>query len=152
MNTLHIRRHPSREKIASLTDVLGYRNPDVVDRIEHDHRLTAHAADLLFRDTIRFLYLAGATGARGLTPTKSIDKGWHSFLMFTRDYAEFCDAYFHRFIHHEPRRRCDPPLEGNRSAATFDLARRHFGRSLSSNWNYDLQTASCKDCEADCKG
>ena len=32
-----------------------------------------------------------------------IDDMWHTFLMFTEDYANFCERYFGRFIHHSPR-------------------------------------------------
>ena len=27
---------------------------------------------------------------------------WHTFLLFTRDYADFCARYFGFFLHHAP--------------------------------------------------
>ena len=31
-----------------------------------------------------------------------IDEMWHTFILFTRDYHNFCYKYFSRFIHHTP--------------------------------------------------
>jgi hypothetical protein len=31
-----------------------------------------------------------------------VDRLWHVFLTFTRDYAAFCQAVAGRFIHHRP--------------------------------------------------
>jgi hypothetical protein len=135
---------------ASVREVLAYSNPDIVERIARDYGMTVEQAEPVFRDTIRFLYLAGATDARTLAPTKIIDKGWHSFLLFTRDYAEFCDRYFGHFIHHAPRRSSDPPPKVNHLAATFEVARQFFGPSLSSNWSYDIEAADCQKCTSQC--
>jgi hypothetical protein len=27
---------------------------------------------------------------------------WHTFLLFTMDYADFCERYFGHFLHHVP--------------------------------------------------
>ncbi|MGE3611766.1 MAG: hypothetical protein AB7I27_19410 [Bacteriovoracaceae bacterium] len=27
---------------------------------------------------------------------------WHIFLLYTKDYMEFCDKYFKQYIHHLP--------------------------------------------------
>ncbi len=40
----------------------------------------------------------------GMAPL--VDIGWHTFLLYTREYAEFCDKVGGRFIHHSP---CDVP-------------------------------------------
>jgi hypothetical protein len=36
-----------------------------------------------------------------------IDMMWHTFLLFTRDYARFCRTYFGFFVHHQPRTRVE---------------------------------------------
>jgi hypothetical protein len=140
-----------RPSASPLSEVLAYNNPDVIDRISREHQMPMEAAASVFRDTVRFLYLAGATDARHIAPTKNIDKGWHAFLMFTRDYADFCQTYFGRFIHHEPRRRGDAAPKVNHLAVTFDLARQFFGPSLSDNWSYDIHAiADCQKCTSQC--
>ena len=32
-----------------------------------------------------------------------LDEMWHTFLLFTRDYADFCERYFGFFLHHIPQ-------------------------------------------------
>jgi hypothetical protein len=35
-------------------------------------------------------------------PSKLVDECWHVFICDTRSYAQFCEAVFGRFLHHEP--------------------------------------------------
>lgn len=48
-------------------------------------------------------FLAAAAGARQpLSPSGVVDVGWHTFILHTRDYADFCQRLAGRFLHHEP--------------------------------------------------
>ncbi|MFD9889200.1 glycine-rich domain-containing protein [Amycolatopsis sp. NPDC059027] len=38
-----------------------------------------------------------------LSPSVQVDIGWHTFLMYTREYREFCTKVAGRFIDHEPQ-------------------------------------------------
>ena len=79
-------------------NTLGYKNERVVQRIAKDEKITLREADDIFDETVDWL----ANSAAESKPTKRVDAGWHTFLLFTRDYAEFCEHYFKRFVHHEP--------------------------------------------------
>ncbi len=35
-------------------------------------------------------------------PSKVVDIAWHEFILFTREYEEFCHQEFGRFLHHTP--------------------------------------------------
>lgn len=35
-------------------------------------------------------------------PSRVVDDLWHEFILFTRDYANFCQLAFGRFLHHTP--------------------------------------------------
>lgn len=39
---------------------------------------------------------------------KEIDDMWHTFLLFTQDYTDFCQKYFSGFIHHVPNMKNKP--------------------------------------------
>lgn len=41
--------------------------------------------------------------AVGFSPSKMVDIGWHTFLLYTEAYADFCRKIAGRFIHHYPR-------------------------------------------------
>jgi hypothetical protein len=93
-----------------LDDVLAYRHPGVLRRYCKEHDASEHEAEEVFRETLKWLYLchkAAANGADGIacaiTPElEKVDWMWHTFLLFTRDYADFCHRYFDTFIHHVP--------------------------------------------------
>lgn len=126
---------------ASLDEVMAYRNDRVVQGIR-EHLIVD--AELLFEDVKRFLYLTDMSLVP-LSPPKLIDKGWHEFMLFSKDYREFCLKYFGRFIDHEPILR-------EEKAATRPLpsvlvrAQELFGKRLSHYWEE-------KDgqCSADCR-
>jgi hypothetical protein len=44
----------------------------------------------------------------------AIDELWHTFVIFTREYAQFCQAVAGQFLHHVPE------VEGKASPATLD--------------------------------
>jgi hypothetical protein len=94
----------------SLDEVLRYRHPGVVRRYTQEHHARPEEAAELFREMLKWLYLChrGATdGPEGLTlavhpEIAKIDWMWHTFLLFTLDYADFCARHFGSFLHHVP--------------------------------------------------
>lgn len=51
----------------------------------------------------RYMALVGL-GYRGLGMlSPEVDEVWHAFILFTREYAAFCQNAFGTFIHHVPR-------------------------------------------------
>jgi hypothetical protein len=34
--------------------------------------------------------------------SKVVDSVWHQFILFTREYADFCNSHLGRFLHHQP--------------------------------------------------
>ncbi len=64
-------------------------------------------AEDIFEDTKKFLYLAAHCKADCFSASiyhqfQIIDEMWHSFLQFTDQYADFCEAYLGGFLHHFP--------------------------------------------------
>jgi hypothetical protein len=96
---------------ASLKKVLAYRNPKVVERFRREMPVTQRAANEVWLDTLRWLWLCGATKHEqpyAVTPSMGvIDEMWHAFVLFTADYTAFCQAHFGRYIHHAPNTHAD---------------------------------------------
>ncbi|MEG9884477.1 MAG: hypothetical protein V6Z86_07655 [Hyphomicrobiales bacterium] len=82
------------------------REQGLADEIVKDHT----------RELIRFLALSATAlnRKRSYGMMGTIDKLWHTFVIFTREYAGFCDKVAGRFIHHVPE------TEDKASAATID--------------------------------
>ncbi len=83
------------------------RYGQVVRRIAREHRTTRGRARRRFDEMVRYLDLCGES-PETLAPSKKVDKAWHEFLLFTREYAAFCESRYGRFIHHEPHVKPDP--------------------------------------------
>jgi len=114
---------------------MEYENPDLAHRLQEKLGLSKEDAAALFADTKRFLYLCGTVPGRWGPPEK-IDACWHEFLLYTKDYAAFCEKYFGRFIHHNPRRITDPAKDGARPRKTLEAVQQLFGTNLSPNWTF----------------
>lgn len=95
---------------SSLEEVLQYRNDAVVYRFIETWELSFEDAQDLFRETLRWLWLSAygtihQTEVRELAISQSLkllDEMWHTFILFTLDYQDFCERYFGFFLHHKP--------------------------------------------------
>ena len=104
---------PSRA-LPSLEKVLSYQNPDVVERFAEDHGVSVGDAEEIFTEMKKWLWLCAKrrreleAGAEFFqvplfNEAFAIDLMWHTFLLFTEDYARFCEQHFGIFVHHRPR-------------------------------------------------
>ena len=86
---------------------LSERYDDVVGRIAREHRVRRSTARRWFEEMVRFLDLCHASPG-ALSPSKKVDKAWHEFLLFTREYQRFCEKRYGTFVHHDPYEKPDP--------------------------------------------
>lgn len=74
----------------------------VVDRIVRDEDMTRDLAVRVLEQALAFLAACAVDHDEALAPSRLVDIGWHTFLLHTRAYAQFCQAIAGRFLHHEP--------------------------------------------------
>jgi hypothetical protein len=94
----------------SLDEVLHYRHEGVINRYRKDHGASRAEAEELFGEMLKWLYLCYRSKIDGaddvicaMNPEiEKIDWMWHCFILFTWDYAQFCQHYFGFFLHHFP--------------------------------------------------
>jgi hypothetical protein len=113
---------------ASLDEVLAYTHPGVVRRYSKEYGASRQEAEAVFRETLKWLYLCHRASLDGFACSISpelekIDRMWHAFLLFTMDYADFCDRHFGAFLHHVPDEAEEEVLEQDEEAARDRLAR-----------------------------
>ncbi len=96
-------------KMVNLDDILAYENADVVYRFQKVYGFTAEESSDIFSQVKRWMWLAHTRKAEGITsglsidpPLVVIDEMWHNFILFTREYHQFCEQYFGYYIHHGP--------------------------------------------------
>ncbi|WBB56705.1 hypothetical protein [Verrucosispora sp. WMMD573] len=122
-------------------------------RIAHDH--TELAPDLPARILDQALAFLGtcATATGPLGPSDLVDIGWHTFILHTREYADFCERIAGRFIHHQPEPTSKEPPSGpepigapiSRTVAAITAAGFAVDHEL---WGGRL--ADCTQCHAGC--
>lgn len=91
---------------------LDYEAPFLIEKLVKDHMVdTPEEAEVLFTEVKRYLVIAA------LDPEKSwhmyslrIDDCWHQFILFTKQYIEFCKLYFGRYVPHAPSNSPDTGL------------------------------------------
>ncbi|WP_148307912.1 glycine-rich domain-containing protein [Actinoplanes friuliensis] len=88
-----------------VTVVDAYQFPGSVrQRFASEHpALTADTIKTVEAGTRQWFRLAARhPKARLAMPSVVVDDLWHELVLHTREYAEFCDAAFGRFLHHTP--------------------------------------------------
>lgn len=61
-------------------------------------------------EALGFLQLCAKEPDGKYSPSVVVDIGWHTFILYTREYAGFCERVAGRFLHHEPT---DVPGDAN---------------------------------------
>lgn len=51
-------------------------------------------------------------------PSQAVDEAWHAFILFTRQYEEFCQQAFGRFLHHTPAEAMSNPKKTHKGIQT----------------------------------
>ncbi len=131
-----------------LDQIMNFQFDPLIHRMVDKYDWTEDRSRSVFEDTKRYLFLARTTSLP-LIPPPDVDEVWHNFILFTVDYASFCERFLGKFIHHRPRRRDDPPTgNGFTVKDTLEVAKANFGE-LSKNWNYpgvcSKSKCSCSD-------
>ena len=98
-------------------------------KIEHWSEVSATK---IMRQYKNFLYLQKKYGdQQHIIPSLEIDEVWHAHILYTKDYAEFCQQFFGRFLHHVPQKpgvAADSKSKVEQDfAATQELYKQEFG-------------------------
>lgn len=110
--------------------------PFMIEKICAHQDLTEDEALEVFEDTKRFL-IAATLLDRSLAPSLPVDEVWHAWILFTKDYHDFCDG-LGGYIHHRPVPKGDaaqPPLDPTiavMEAAWGSVSDRSFPQALGS--------------------
>lgn len=71
-------------------------------RVMKDESVLQNEAEQIMDAALGFLERCANTPQEKHVPSPREDIGWHTFLLYTRDYAAFCTRIRGDFIHHVP--------------------------------------------------
>ena len=74
----------------------------LVARIVTDEAMDHCLAERIMDQTLGFLRLIAVDPSTSHSPSSMVDIGWHTFILYTREYAAFCEKVAGFFIHHAP--------------------------------------------------
>jgi hypothetical protein len=125
-----------------LAALMSYENEAVIIRFVEDQELDLETARRIFHGLKQYLAVCIFTGGKR-TPAKIVDECWHTFLLHSRDYADFCEKFTRGFVHHEPAiddsgfsfypmtRRCVLALFGKIDDEVWPPEHLHYARCIS---------------------
>lgn len=109
----------AREEI--IQKVLAFPVEHITERYATDQNISLDAAREHERECKRFLGLCASNPAKAYGMRGPIDKYWHTFILFTMEYAKFCDTVAGRFLHHVPRSSLTPPADAKTSSRYAEM-------------------------------
>ncbi|UPT41757.1 MULTISPECIES: hypothetical protein [Streptomyces] len=144
------------ERPVGTTDPATLIAPEVMERlaarITKDHPDTELAtARRIIGQAAAFLAASAALPGAELSPSKAVDVGWHTWILHTVDYAEFCERVAGRFIHHVPTPDAETG-EGSDAARqrTLDAITVAGYRIDHDLWPDAAKMGDCSQCHAGC--
>jgi hypothetical protein len=96
-------------------EMLSYEAPFLIEKLcKENITETAEEAHALFMEFKKYLLLVTAgESVEWKMYSLRIDEVWHQFVLFTREYIDFCTRFFDRYIQHNPSNAPDRPLPGD---------------------------------------
>ena len=151
MRALHLslRPHPApmtalAAPAAAPTDTyaqaLSFQAPYLIEKLVKDHvAQTAERAELLFREVKRYFVITERYADVAWSMySLEVDAVWHQFVLFTREYIDYCRRHFGGYIQHAPSNAPKALLAQPREPSTFQMfADRYeqiFGEQLPDVW------------------
>lgn len=104
-------------KLPTLEELLAYKNPAVLKLYVQNYPNNKLSAEAAFSEILKYLWLAKNHQMQQqsdvvddtlpdrcvmLQSMREIDEMWHEFILFTKDYSDFCQQYFGEYMHHMP--------------------------------------------------
>ncbi|MFD9566559.1 glycine-rich domain-containing protein [Streptomyces sp. NPDC059994] len=124
-------------------------SPELFERLVEfcadEYGLERGVADRVMDQAVAFLWVVGTTRATDMAPSKTVDPGWHTFMLHSQEYEEWCHKQFGYYVHHAPNSKVRTrglmvDVVGRIKVHGFDVDERLWGTAADCN-----QPACCSD-------
>lgn len=117
----------------------------IVERVREKGTLSAQRADEAVTEFRKYMALIALGNKELGMHSADVDEIWHNFILFTREYAEFCKKICGEMIHHRPNTSRRPELPPA-SVSEFQIAYTKFFGPLPPIWRA-RQMREAGDCD-----
>lgn len=121
----------------------------LVRRIVKDEALDQPTAERIMAEALAFLQACAVNPGAGLGPSPAVDIGWHTFILHTHEYAEFCERVAGRFIHHAPTDDANEKVGKYGAIAATTAAMRAVDIPVDEEL-WQAHAVNCSQCHAGC--
>src|SRR5688572_13990119 len=133
-NTIRQTRKP-------VEDIMNFQHERLLRRYSLDFGVPLHESERCFEALKQFMIVCAVKPGYKVT-SEPIDRMWHTFLLFTKDYRNFCEDNLGIFINHEPFETPSPEAY----LETRSFAKAFFGRLDEDLWSVNAKA----DCSSGC--
>jgi hypothetical protein len=103
-----------RRQAARARLIDGFRfPPGIRERVRKRYpHLSDDDLDRVMRGLASWFQVCNSAGRKAVSmPSQAVDAAWHEFILFTRNYRDFCSKALGRFLHHTPAEAMRAPAE-----------------------------------------
>lgn len=126
----------------SFDEIMAYQNDRVIDRYAKDYSQSIEYVHGCFDALKQFLIVCVLKPGYKVT-SREIDGMWHTFILFTKNYREFCETYLGRFVNHNPFENPAPGVY----TETRNFTKFVFAELDEKYWPLDERADCTSDCE-----
>jgi hypothetical protein len=95
--------HLPHDQFVRLRAIQNYDMWFVAERLERKKSVPHDRIDVAISEFKKYIALI-VLGSKGIAMiSKEVDEVWHNFILFTHEYANFCQEVVGEFVHHVPR-------------------------------------------------
>ena len=129
---------------------LAFEAPYLIEKLLKDHVVDDHdEAEALFTEVKRYLVLVHTDDTKIWEMySLRVDEVWHQFILFTREYMDFCQRFFGRYVPHSPSNAPDPKTLKKKEVSYFpafkDRYEELFGIPLPEIWFDEKSVKICR--------
>lgn len=117
----------------SLDELENYDAPFLKERLVGKVFITEDEYEKSFSEFKKYLKLI-ILGHKNIAMTsRSVDLIWHQFILFTKEYHEFCNRFFGRYLHHVPETE-SRPIKSEDKNKIFDAYANVFNEEAPQIW------------------
>ncbi|MFF4500195.1 hypothetical protein [Streptomyces sp. NPDC001401] len=104
-----------------------------------EYGLERSVADRVVDQALALVHVMGSTGEGAtMAPSQQVDPGWHTLILHTDWYANWCQEQFGYFLHHQPNSKTRThglmtDVVGKIRAAGFEVDERLWGTAADCN-------------------